>query len=330
MQRTMSFVLTLMLAFVIALTSAQSGTKPSGVTTIRGLDIWRGNLPTKGGNSFIILKQFDRDCGPTSAEMVLHYYGKWVTQRDIWSKGGIHTIHAGTFPGEVTQALNGLGVPVHWYNVRSRYPLTRKRELSNLRHWIRESKPCIILLQGGLIDYHWVVVVGYDSDRFLIADPNGYFVWWSNTRLFRYWAFQNAHGKGLGGAFISDAVSLKASPFTCIVPKNPPAGKHFEPMWSKMMETQITGSRRWNPLFKTEGWERTFHFSRRPHYYKVAGVKPAQLANVGGTAQAWVTGSKIEGNSVKVWGRIEYGKVTRGRLWVIVRAYRKGALINPF
>ena len=106
------FILTLILMFAIGLTSTYSSSKPSGITTISGLDYWRGNLPTKGGNSFIILEQFDNTCGPTSAEMVLYYYGKWVTQIDIWGKGGIHSVVIGTFPGELKRALNGLGVPV--------------------------------------------------------------------------------------------------------------------------------------------------------------------------------------------------------------------------
>ena len=81
----------------------------------------RGSLETTNfyyfpNSRFIILEQFDRDCGPTSAEMLLHYYGKWVNQSDISDKGGIHTVHAGTFLGELKGALDGLGVPVDWYH----------------------------------------------------------------------------------------------------------------------------------------------------------------------------------------------------------------------
>ncbi len=101
MKGKMRLTLTLMLALVVVFISDQSDAKPSGVTTIRGLNRWSGSLPTKGGNSFIILEQFGRDCGPSSAEMVLHYYKKWVTQRDIWEKGDIHTIYMGTFPSEL-------------------------------------------------------------------------------------------------------------------------------------------------------------------------------------------------------------------------------------
>ena len=314
MKRIMSFILTLMLVFVITtIISAQSRTKPKGVTTIRGLNNWSGNLPTKGGNSFIILKQFDNDCGPTSAEMLLHYYGKWVDQRNIWDHGDIHTVYAGTFPSEIDQAIDRLGAPTDIYGGAN---------YSALRHWIRESKPCIILLQTGLKAYHWVVVVGYDNrDRFLIANPSGYFEWWGKSKLDQYWGWRNASGHGTSGDFINASVRQVANPYTWIVPKDPPTN-HFGPMWSKMKETEITGSRRWNPLFKTEGWERTFTFPARPDHYKVAGLKPAQIGNVGGTAQAWISGSKRVGNSIKVWGRVEYGKITRGKLWVVVRAYR--------
>ena len=318
MKRTISFILTLMLVFGITIISAWSGSKPRGVTTIRGLDVWSGNLPNRGGNRFIIFKQFDRDCGPTSAEMVFHYYGKWVTQRNIWDKGGIHTIHAGTFPGEIDQAFDKLGVPTDYYGGRN-YPA--------LKSYIRANKPCILLLQQGLKAYHWVVVVGYDNrDRFLIADPNGFFKWYDRIELDRQWGFRNARGHGVHKkAFINAAVSRYAGPYTWIVPKKSPTG-HFGGMWTEMAETEITGSRRWNPLFKTEYWERTFRFSARPDYIKVMGVKPAQIGNVGGTAQAWISGSKIEGNRVKVWGRVEYGKVTRGKLWVVVRTFEKSPI----
>ena len=86
MKRQMRYILTSMLLFTMPLSFAQSDPKPQEVTTIGGLDIWNGYVPTRGGNSFIILEQFDRDCGPTSAEMLLHYYGKWVNQSDIWDK----------------------------------------------------------------------------------------------------------------------------------------------------------------------------------------------------------------------------------------------------
>jgi hypothetical protein len=105
-----------------------SDKRPSGVTTIGGLDYWSRNLPTKGGNSFIILEQFDNDCGPTSAEMVLYYYRKWFTQSDIWNKGDIYTVYAGTFPFELTQALNGLGVPAEVRNGYSRYKKNISRQ----------------------------------------------------------------------------------------------------------------------------------------------------------------------------------------------------------
>lgn len=322
MKKTMGLILTCVIVFGITLMAAQSASKPSGVTTIKGLDVWSGNLPTKGGNRFIILEQFDRDCGPTSAEMVLHYYGKWVTQRDIWDKGGIDTIHIGTFPNELDQALDRLGVPVHTYGGKN---------YAALEQYIGEDKPCIILLQQGLKAYHWVVVVGYDNrDRFLIADPNGFFEWWNKQKLDQYWGFRNASRRGLKSDFINGAVSQRAGPYTWIVPVASPPRKHFEPMWSVMKEAEITGRRKWNPLFKTEHWEHTFQLSARPDYYKVTGVKPAQIGSAGGKAQAWISGSKIEGNTVKVWGRVEYGKITRGKLWVVLRAYRKGALINPF
>lgn len=316
-----------MFVFVIATVSGSAQTIrlwPKGVTAIGNTFInWRGDLPEKGGNDFIIMEQFDRDCGPTSVEMVLYYYGLLPGQRAIWDKGNIDTIHAGTFPNELSQALTKLGVPAA-VRVGKNYSLLKAR--------IRQNKPCIILLQQGLKAYHWVVVVGYDNrNRFLIADPNGYFEWWKKNKLDAYWGFRNASGHGTTGDFINAAVRTVASPYTSVVPKNPPTWKQrnqFPQAWSQMQETQITGSKRLNPLFQTEKWQHTFTFSTRPDFYAITGIIPSQIVTAAGTAKAWISGSKVVGNSIKVWGEVEYGAGTRGKLWVVVRAFRKG--IKPF
>ena len=333
--------------------------RPSGVTTIGGLDYWSRNLPTKGGNSFIILEQFDNDCGPTSAEMVLYYYHKWFTQRDIWNKGDIHTVYAGTFPGELKRAFDGLGVPVlrlsmgsadyatnSWLSreikKKSRQPSANYDPFPSLKRKIRQSKPCIILLQKGLEAYHWVVVVGYDNrDRFLIADPSGYFKWWEKDKLDKYWGFRKASGHGTKGDFYNATVRQFASPYTLVVPKNPPKS-HFEPMWSQMQETEVRGTSRanipnLNPLsdesgFRTEPWKHTFHFPQEyasPDYYIIACIKPSQLGTALGTAKGYVEGhlSTTKGE-ITVWGQIEYGNTTRGKLWIVVRVFRKG--IKPW
>ena len=67
-------------------------------------------------NHFILMRQYDNTCGTTSAEMLLHYYGKDVTQADIWEAGDIDTVDAGAWPGELRSALNGLGVTAKWYH----------------------------------------------------------------------------------------------------------------------------------------------------------------------------------------------------------------------
>lgn len=331
---------------------------PSGVTTIGGLDYWRGNRPTKGGNRFIILEQFDNDCGPTSAEMVFHYYGKRVSQSDIWNKGDIHTVRVGTFPGELKRAFNGLGVPVLWLSMgsadyvttdswlsreikrQSRQPSANYDPFPALKRKIRQSKPCLILLQFGLKAYHWVVVVGYDNqDRFLIADPSGYFEWWEKKKLDKYWGFKNAYGHGIKRNFINATVRTKADPYTMIVPKDPPK-RHFEPMWSHMQVTEVRGKSRLNipnlnPFskkrgFRTERWQHTFHFPEEyasPDYSTVACMQPLQVrtAFTKGHVEGHLSTTKGE---ITVWGQIEYGNTTRGKLWILVRVYRKG--IKPW
>ena len=125
-------------------------------------------------NHFILMRQYDNTCGTTSAEMVLHYYGKDVTQADIWEAGDIDTVDAGAWPGELRSALNGLGVTAKWYH---------KLSLDRLKYYVRQNRPPIILLRFG--DFlHYVVVVGYNSNGdFLIADPNNLFRWLTSDEM---------------------------------------------------------------------------------------------------------------------------------------------------
>ena len=59
------------------------------VQYVRKGEVIANSFKYYGDNHFLLLDQFKSTCGPTSAEMVLHYYGKEVGQAEIWDKGGI-------------------------------------------------------------------------------------------------------------------------------------------------------------------------------------------------------------------------------------------------
>ena len=276
-------------------------------------------------NHFILMRQYDNTCGTTSAEMLLHYHGKDKGQADIWRAGDIDTVDAGAWPGELRSALNGLGVTAKWYH---------KLSLDWLKYYVRQNRPPIILLRFG--DFlHYVVVVGYNADGdFLIADPNNLFRWLTSDEMLTGWSLDapglpNTRYK-VEGRFQKFALSVLTN-FTDaglsdnngIVPTSAPT-RHFPPNRSEMTAVYVVGDDDWNPFFRTRHWERTLNFAYDFADYRVAALKPFLWEK----PDAWLAKAYLQGHDdiaadkVKVWGQIEYGKVTRGRLWVIVRAYK--------
>ena len=206
-------------------------------------------VPNLGGNKFIILSQYGNTCGPTSLEMVLHYYGERVTMKDIWRAGDIDTVARGTWPGEMKLALNELGVPAHLYDEDTAG--YRNDPFERLRRYVDGNRPPCILIryldEEGDIAYHWVVVVGYrylsdgEIDEYLLADPHGKFRWESREDLDKFWGFKhiqdspgsrkiNRANYWEGGFDAADfwtdaAVDLASDPYTAIVPRSAPT-KH--------------------------------------------------------------------------------------------------------
>ena len=206
-------------------------------------------VPNLGGNKFIILSQYGNTCGPTSLEMVLHYYGERATMEDIWRAGDIDTVAWGTWPGEMKLALNELGVPAHLYDEDTEG--YRNDPFERLRRYVDGNRPPCILIryldEEGDIAYHWVVVVGYrylsdgKIDEYLLADPHGKFRWENREDLDKFWGFkhiQDSPGSRIinranyweGGFdpvdFWTDAaVDLATDPYTAIVPRSAPT-KH--------------------------------------------------------------------------------------------------------
>ena len=317
-----------------------SKTKLDSATLIDGLVIEKAEMRQKTSNGqpvpgsfkyygdnnhFILMRQFDNTCGTTSAEMLLHYHGVAADQADIWDAGDIDTVDAGAWPGELRSALNGLGVSAKWFH---------RLTLNHLKRYVRQNRPPIILLRFG--DFlHYVVVVGYNSHGdFLIADPNNVFRWLTSEEMRQGWSL-DAPGLPnnryrVEGRFKQFALSVLThftdaglSDNNGIVPTAAPT-RHFPPNWSEMEAVHVVGDDDWNPFFRTRYWERTLDFVYDFADYHVAALKPFLWEN----PDSWLAKANLQGHDdiaadkVKVWGRIEYGKVTRGHLWVIVRAYK--------
>ena len=329
-------------------------TAPPPPVTIYGLSIAEGkDLPNWGGNRFIILTQYGNTCGTTSLEMVLRYYAKNSTQWKIWEAGDVNSVKAGTWPGEMRQALNELGVPAHLYDKRT--ATYRDDPFKRLRRYVDGNRPPCLLIKyadnhaptaalGGEVRYHWLVVVGYhyDSDagvdNYLLADPSGEFRWESRFHLDKVWGFKSGSPYGYWNSgfnpfrktdWIHLAVDVAADPYTAIVPRSAPT-KFGGYAWTEYGDNGETDDEKYGPkgYHRVEGekilggrerdWSKTIYFDHKFDTYSVSSIG---FSNNGGTAtlSGW---KEVGNNGVKVWGRVSDGWVIRGALDIMVRPYR--------
>ena len=316
----------LIIAFTVSTAAAESYTYRSGggITTLRGLPLdlshfntrANGYIPHEGGNDFIIMEQFDKNCGPNSAQMVLYYYRNHKRLKEVWALGDIHTVELGTWPDELRQVLNESDIPAHWYS---------ERTLDDVRRYIRNNRPPILLLRLSNLGYHWVVAVGYDTryNEILVADPNGRFKWWSAEELLASWslAWQADYAeKGREWYEFQFDVGLfddfHLAPYTMIVPLDAPSFEtNYHAYWSDMQGIEISGEDTF--LGKTHGWEKQLTFSNPLDIVQVSDI---ELVSSTGTAQlnGW---ERVGDRKIKLWGQIEDGLVLRGRMWVVVRTF---------
>ncbi len=296
------------------------------IVTIKGLlldlsrfdSVANGYIPHKGGNDFIIMEQFDNNCGPNSVQMLLYYHRKHRRLKDIWQAADIDTVAFGTVPSELRQALNESEVPAHWYS---------RRTLSDLRRYIDENRPPIMLLRLSNRGYHWVVAVGYDTrwDEFLIADPNGHFKWWTAEQLNANWSlewlpeFETNEEEEEWYEFQIDVGlinSIHLNPHTVIVPLEAPSFEtNYLDYWSDMQAIEVYGDLEFRG--GTREWEETLTFQNP---FSIVQVSDIELLTSTGTArvEGW---ERLNNRSIRLWGTIEDGWFLRGRMWVIVRTF---------
>ncbi len=326
------------LILMISNAAAERYTYPSGgqIVTLQGLPLnlthfnarANGYIPDKGGNDFIIMEQFNRNCGPNSVQMVLYYYRNHRRLKDIWAAGDIHTVALGTRADKLRRALNELDVPTHWYT---------EKTLDDVRRYIRNNRPPILLLRRSNTGYHWVVAVGYDTqlDKFLIADPQGRFQWWASAELQAGWdlrwqtAFENKEAAWYEFQIdVGPFANLTLKRNTVVVPLEPPSfERRYHPYWTDMQAIEIYGSSGNNFWRETRTWEETVNFDNP---FVLAQVSDIEL--VSSTATARLDGwERVGDSSIRLWGEVGDGFVLHGRMWVIVRTFyfNNGAAAPP-
>lgn len=119
-------------------------------------------------------------CGPTSAAMVLRYYGR--DEATAWAElGRLPQRVALMSPRGLERTLEAGGVDVA---VRCGY-------LTDLTAAIDDDRPAILLVRIGPSMWHYVVIFGYRDEgaEFLLADPHGWCSWIDAAILDRAWSF---------------------------------------------------------------------------------------------------------------------------------------------
>lgn len=107
-------------------------------------------------------------CGPTSALMALLRYGKQVDLRAVQARTRTEWFvyngrHVGmTSPEFIASAMTDLGVPA----------VLRQGRLESLKHFVSQNKPVVCLLRSGTVYWHYVLVIGYDENKMVIANPS--------------------------------------------------------------------------------------------------------------------------------------------------------------
>jgi hypothetical protein len=137
------------------------------VAAIAGKQLWNYD-PSYEIKGFKYVEQPDGiTCGPTSALMLLARYGKEVTLDQVKSKTATKWFsYEGkdigmTSPDMIPVALKHFGVPAS----------TIYGNLDKLKYYVNQRRPPLVLVRSGYWTWHWVVVIGYDEQNIIVADP---------------------------------------------------------------------------------------------------------------------------------------------------------------
>lgn len=159
-------------------------------------------------------------CGPTCVSMVLKKYGIDATIREISDVAHTEIFEwkgepiGGTAPEYLKIALDQWGVPCTY----------RACSLDMLKHYVSQDRPCIALVRSWELGWHFVVVVGYDSEYIEIADPgNGQRYKLTESVFMGCWKFEtDMSGKWMdtpkGDILLMLVKSIHSRPQTLVVP----------------------------------------------------------------------------------------------------------------
>lgn len=118
--------------------------------------------------NFPLLQQSDNiTCGPTSCTMLLKYYGRNVGIEEIKYKTKTTWF---TYKNKAV----GLTVPEYIKFTLEEYQLDatlKTGTVDEIKYYVSKNRPPIVLLRSGKALWHWVVVIGFDKEILITADP---------------------------------------------------------------------------------------------------------------------------------------------------------------
>ena len=109
-----------------------------------------------------LVKQSKRMCGPASLQMVLEYYGKIKTEKELKKKTRA-TYFNGTKPEEIVKVARKFGL-------KAKY--SKNNSIKDLRYAIMRKNPPIISWFSPDSGSHFSVVIGFEKNEIIIADPD--------------------------------------------------------------------------------------------------------------------------------------------------------------
>ena len=120
-------------------------------------------------SSFEFWQQPDEiTCGPTSMMMILRRYNNQTSFDNVVSRTKTKWF---TYNGVPI----GMTSPDYVANGLTQSGLKSKLQFGkedSLKYLVSQNKPVIVLLRSGASLWHYVVVIGYDSEHFYIGDPS--------------------------------------------------------------------------------------------------------------------------------------------------------------
>ena len=113
----------------------------------------------------------DYTCGDSAMQSVLYYYGIEFREDQLIKR--LHTTHDGTDPGAIADFAKAEGFSVDMHAMT----------IADIKQYIDQAIPVIVDIQawsghqhphykGDYDDGHYVVVIGYDDERFIFEDPS--------------------------------------------------------------------------------------------------------------------------------------------------------------